>query len=169
MSVAAKICRRMSPKTFALTAIGLTIILCVYYANYTTDIRTNQTQDNAKGNEDSGELPQPQRIFELLQRSKISTHKEFQMCPKLYPAEADVNTLDVFKDFEFQVSKKGWKFLLSFTFVFVRNALFFFEFIVEISHSHVCLSCAELRNTLFEFTKHGNNKNKERWRLLLTF
>jgi alpha-mannosidase len=112
MSVAAKICRRMSPKTFALTAIGLTIILCVYYANYTTDIRTNQTQDNAKGNEDSGELPQPQRIFELLQRSKISTHKEFQMCPKLYPAEADVNTLDVFKDFEFQPawmkSKEYW-------------------------------------------------------------
>ncbi|XP_008193678.1 alpha-mannosidase 2 [Tribolium castaneum] len=109
MSVSAKVCRKMSPKTFALTAIGLTIILCVYYANYTTDIRTNQTQENSK---ESDELPQPQRIFELLQRSKFATNKEFEVCPKLYPAEADISTVDVFKDFEFQPtwmkSKEYW-------------------------------------------------------------
>lgn len=102
MSVSAKICRKMSPKTFALTAIGLTIILCVYYANYTTDIRTNQTQENSKENV-GAELPQPQRIFEMFQRSKFTTNKEFEVCPKLYPAEADISTVDVFKDFEFQV------------------------------------------------------------------
>ena len=97
----------MSPKTFALTAIGLTIILCVYYANYTTDIRSNQTQENSKGSEENGP-PQPQKLVNmLLQRSKGTTNKEYQMCPKLHPAEADVNTVDVFKDFEFQVRYKG--------------------------------------------------------------
>lgn len=102
MSVAAKICRRMSPKTFALSAIGLTILLCVYYARYTTEIRS-PSQDNTKVEEN--DVPQPQRIFQSIQSSKKeSKNSAFQVCPKLYAAEADVNTVDVFKDFEFQVS-----------------------------------------------------------------
>lgn len=107
MSVVAKICRRLSPKTFAISAIGLTVILCVYYASYTTDVGQRgggASESQAKDDE----LRRPQQPEHL--RSMVgggdhkNQHDNFEICPKLMAAEADVNTVDVFKDFEFQVS-----------------------------------------------------------------
>lgn len=112
MTVMGKICRRMSPKGFALTAIGLTVVLCVYYTSYTSDVGkiSNQTGDRL-------EVKSQRLIDKLGGARRVMEKKEFEVCPKLTAAETDVNTVDVFKDFEFQVSnvlavekkKKKWE------------------------------------------------------------
>lgn len=98
-----RICRRMSPKGCALTAIGLTILLCIYYTSYTSDVR-NQDNDNI-------DIGRSQRLIQTnngQQRDKrplqVYEKRVYETCPKLLPAEVDVNTVDVFKDFDFQVN-----------------------------------------------------------------
>lgn len=106
MTVASKICRRLSPRGFALTAIGLTILLCIYYTSYTSDVnqRGNHSQETraAGGNEvDAGKFLHSFRDHIV---DGTALKKDLEMCPRLGAAEADVSTADVFKDFEFQVS-----------------------------------------------------------------
>lgn len=106
MSVAYKICRRLSPRSFALAAIFLTILLCIYYTSYTTEV--NRQRDH--GNNIGINKGQSQRLYQsnfLEHFSRFSDGGKgsgnYGMCKKLGTAEADVNTLEVFKDFEFQV------------------------------------------------------------------
>lgn len=107
MSVTFKICRRLSPRSFALAAIFLTILLCIYYTNYTSEVSRQRDHTNDVGPNEG----QSHRLFQNSFREhspKLSGEgwgsKDYGMCPKLGAAEADVNTLEVFKDFEFQVS-----------------------------------------------------------------
>lgn len=90
-------CRRLSPRTFAYSAIGITIILCVYYANYTTDINQSVSEPHA-------EKSVLQGVIATVNKEKSKNNGTYEKCPNLQPAEADINTLDVFKDFDFQVS-----------------------------------------------------------------
>ncbi|CAG9863272.1 unnamed protein product [Phyllotreta striolata] len=112
MVASTRLCRKMSPRCFIITAIGLTVILCVYYTSYVSDI-------NQKAGQQSGEVAdtagQVQRFFR--QAAKESSRKTERAigqgtCPKLTASEADVNTFEVFKDFEFQPawmkSKEYW-------------------------------------------------------------
>lgn len=89
--------RRLSPRAFAYSAIGVTIILCVYYANYTTDISQSVAESHAEKN-----VAQPIAIATKIKKSHKNEANE--KCSNLQPAEADISTLDVFKDFDFQVS-----------------------------------------------------------------
>ncbi|KAJ8920908.1 hypothetical protein NQ315_015701 [Exocentrus adspersus] len=102
MTVSSKVCRRLSPKGFALTAIGLTVLLCIYYTSYTSDV--NQREN-----------PSQERTLNSIHRERyihsFKEHvldgmpkKELEICPKLAAAETDISTVDVFKDFEFQPS-----------------------------------------------------------------
>lgn len=90
-------CRRLSPRAFAYSAIGITIILCVYYANYTTDINQSVSESHAEKNV-------APRIAIAAKNEESEKNEVYEKCPNLQPAEADINTLDVFKDFDFQVS-----------------------------------------------------------------
>ncbi|CAG9825586.1 unnamed protein product [Phaedon cochleariae] len=105
MTFSSRICRRITPKGFAITAVGLTIVLCVYYTNYVSDVnqRGNQSQRN-----DILDVGQSRRHFRSSFREQaarlVMEKKDLEICPKLTAAEADVNTNDVFKDFEFQPS-----------------------------------------------------------------
>ncbi|XP_050504122.1 alpha-mannosidase 2 [Diabrotica virgifera virgifera] len=111
MTMSNRICRRMSPRCFALSAIGLTVLLCVYYTSYTSDV--NQRVDQSQRAEISGSR-QTQRFFRNIIRNteRYGQDKSFEVCPKLTAAEADVNTVEVYKDFEFQPywmkSKEYW-------------------------------------------------------------
>lgn len=93
------VCRRLSPRAFAYSAIGITIILCVYYANYTTNIGQSVTETHAEKN-----VAQPP-IAAVTRKSEKIKDGIYGKCPNVQPAEADINTLDVFKDFDFQVSQ----------------------------------------------------------------
>ncbi|CAH0558347.1 unnamed protein product [Brassicogethes aeneus] len=105
MTVSGKLCRRMSPKGFALTGIGLTVLLCIYYTSYTSDVSKLPNQNAERGAD-----PKAQRLVGAKRR--IYQKKDYEVCPKLNAAETDVNTVEVFKDFEFQPawmkSKEYW-------------------------------------------------------------
>lgn len=90
-------CRRLSPRAFAYSAIGITIILCVYYANYTTNINQPVPENHVEKNV----IP---RIAMAVKSERSNENEVYEKCPSLQPAEADINTLDVFRDFDFQVS-----------------------------------------------------------------
>lgn len=98
--------RRLSPRFFAYSAISVTILLCVYYASYTTDysqksvpIRADQIPQK------SDYLQQAKSILRRAQsRSKEKYQGNYQVCPRLLQADADINTLDVFREFEFTPS-----------------------------------------------------------------
>lgn len=94
-----KIFLRLSPKTFVLCAIAVTILLSVYYASYVTDVRHNVSQPNERRAE----------VIEVIQVEKAESLVEprvskYESCPALEAAETDINTVEVFKDFDFQVS-----------------------------------------------------------------
>lgn len=107
MSVAIKICRRLSPRTFALAAIFLTILLCIYYTSYTSDV-TRVSRDHS--NEIGVNEGQSQSLFKnsfnpLGLNGEAKESMDYGVCPKLGASETDVNTLEIFKDFDFQVSE----------------------------------------------------------------
>lgn len=107
MSIALKLSRRLSPRSFALAAIFLTILVCIYYTSYTSEVNRQRDHTNdIRVNEG-----QSHRLFQNSFREhsiKLTgdgkESNDYGVCPKLGAAEADVNTLEVFKDFEFQVS-----------------------------------------------------------------
>ncbi|KAK5646364.1 hypothetical protein RI129_004828 [Pyrocoelia pectoralis] len=99
----AKFFVRLSPKTFAICAFVVTILLCVYYASYVTDVRRSEATDIGDGNRGVGRRPElvelppdPQSL-----KSKQSLKAE-NVCPVVVGSDADINTVDVFKDFDFQ-------------------------------------------------------------------
>uniref|UniRef100_A0AAR5QIW8 Alpha-mannosidase n=2 Tax=Dendroctonus ponderosae TaxID=77166 RepID=A0AAR5QIW8_DENPD len=95
-----RVCPRPSPKGFALTAIIATILLCIYYTSYTSDVqRTNHSIISAEPVALQGAGLLPTGLSKL-----IYEKKDFESCPKLVTTEADISTLDVFKDFDFQPS-----------------------------------------------------------------
>ncbi|XP_066258690.1 alpha-mannosidase 2 [Euwallacea similis] len=101
-----RVCRRPSPKGFALTAIAATILLCIYYTSYTTDVqRTNRSIATQSHN---GQLINPATNSARLLYEKGN----FDQCPRLVYADSDISTLDVFKEFDFQPtwmrSKEYW-------------------------------------------------------------
>ncbi|KAL3281492.1 hypothetical protein HHI36_004699 [Cryptolaemus montrouzieri] len=105
MTVSAKFGRRLSPKFFAYSAITVTILLCIYYASYTTDYGSKSGVFRNSNNRKQWERFHNDGL--TIGRSSVSTKeevKEYMECPNLSQAEADINTMDVFKDFEFQPS-----------------------------------------------------------------
>ncbi|CAH1102433.1 unnamed protein product [Psylliodes chrysocephalus] len=103
MTVSTRLCRRMSPRCFALSAIGLTVLLCVYYTSYMSDI-SQRAEPQASDVSDGRRI---QRFFRDIvneTKDKNGASKHFGTCPKLSAAEADINTLEMFKDFDFQPS-----------------------------------------------------------------
>ncbi|XP_056646143.1 alpha-mannosidase 2 [Diorhabda sublineata] len=103
MTLSSRLCRRLSPRCFAFSAVGLTILLCIYYTSYTSDV--NQRVDETPQSDISG-VRQSQRFFrDVIRNSERNVRdKVYEVCPKLSAAEADVNTVDIFKDFDFQPS-----------------------------------------------------------------
>ncbi|KAK9758992.1 Glycosyl hydrolases family 38 N-terminal domain [Popillia japonica] len=140
----AKLYRRLSPKSFILGVIVLTLILCVYYAHNTYNVGQNVGQSRALKAEIVEEMPGIEiahntynvgqnvgqsralkaEIVEEMPGIEIQSEtekKEFSenaptrklgACLNLIPSEADINTVDVFRDFEFQPtwmrSKEYW-------------------------------------------------------------
>ncbi|KAK9888622.1 hypothetical protein WA026_000851 [Henosepilachna vigintioctopunctata] len=106
MAVAAKMCRRLSPKFFAYTAISVTIILCIYYASYTTDYGSKSSTMRNTDKKKEWEKPTIQEwtMKKSLAAPKSDVSRKYMECPRLSQAEADINTMEVFKDFEFQPS-----------------------------------------------------------------
>ncbi|XP_017770646.1 PREDICTED: alpha-mannosidase 2 [Nicrophorus vespilloides] len=97
--MAVKAFRRISPKAFALSAIFLTVLLCIYYASNSNESRLDARSQEAAALVGEGVGKEESRSED---GSKRKTSRQFETCPTLAPAEVDVNTVDVFKDFEFQ-------------------------------------------------------------------
>ncbi|XP_060518820.1 alpha-mannosidase 2 [Cylas formicarius] len=96
-----RICRRLSPKGFAITAIGLTLLLCLYYTSISSDVQRNLRQtpsenDAIQKDAQASGLKWPVR--------QIFRKRNLEKCPRLVSAEADISTLEIFKDFDFQPS-----------------------------------------------------------------
>lgn len=89
----AKLYRRLTPRAFAIVAILLTILLCLYYANLTSDV-TQSTNHSQTGRE----------IMSAPLHARHRKRTLGPICPKLTQAQADIDTVQVYKDFEFQVS-----------------------------------------------------------------
>lgn len=102
----AKLYRRLSPKSFILGVIVLTLILCVYYAHNTYNVGQNVGQSRALKAEIVEEMPgiEIQSETEKKEFSENAPTRKLGACLNLIPSEADINTVDVFRDFEFQVS-----------------------------------------------------------------
>ncbi|KAL1513431.1 hypothetical protein ABEB36_002843 [Hypothenemus hampei] len=96
-----RICRRPSPKGFALTAIAATILLCIYYTSYTSDVQQATHSDMPLG---TAALQQQRNGQSHYPTSLTYEKKDFEKCPTLVAADSDISTLDVFKEFEFQPS-----------------------------------------------------------------
>lgn len=104
--MAAKLCRRLSPRGLAYCAIGLTILLCIYYASYTSDVNQNINQTDERRTEIILESQAQVQEAEVSHSVRHKSKKPiiYDTCPSLTAAETDINTVDVYKDFEFQVS-----------------------------------------------------------------
>nr|CAH7741894.1 unnamed protein product [Callosobruchus chinensis] len=105
VSARAWLCRRASPRGFATVAVSLTVVLCFYYTTFTSDVgqRVNPSIDDSLPS--LGE--QSQRIFEsglLAKPARFYGRRDLEVCPALTAAETDIDTVEVFKEFEFQVS-----------------------------------------------------------------
>lgn len=99
----------MSLKTVSLTVLACTVILCVYYVSYTGGISGGIKSDEQKNDVIiSKKLTAHRQPDDTMTAVKFAK-KELQMCPKLLPAEADINTVDVFRNFDFQVGNNVTK------------------------------------------------------------
>lgn len=133
----AKLFRRLSPRGLAYCAIGLTIILCIYYASYTSNVNQNiNNQNDVRRSDILIEEPQAQvqeQDESIRHRHNTIKHQHnknkksilYDTCPLLTAAEADINTVDVYKDFEFQVTI-NYFFFLTFAKIFCFCNYFFF-------------------------------------------
>lgn len=100
----AKLFRRLSPRGLAYCAIGLTILLCIYYASYTSNVNQNINQNEERRPEMLIEAQaQVQESESLNVKQQFKTQILYDTCPSLTAADADIDTADVYKDFEFQV------------------------------------------------------------------
>ncbi|KAJ9599753.1 hypothetical protein L9F63_026399 [Diploptera punctata] len=126
VGVMLKVLRRGSTRYLALTAVLLSILLCLYYANYNTSPGGNSTvvvtavsERNDQQDEPRQQLPaaEQQQQQQQQQEQQVTEQKpaEVEMlepdadsvisadtCPAIATASADVNTVDQFKKFEFQ-------------------------------------------------------------------
>lgn len=95
-----KICVRLSPKVFAIGTVALTILLCLYYASYVSDV----------GEGSSGSTREQRRTQEVHAEARISDQSWGSSRRHATGADADIDTLEVFSEFDFQVrqiSKPG--------------------------------------------------------------
>lgn len=94
MKMVAKIYRRLTPRAFAIAAVLLTVVLCLYYANLTTDVpNSGQSRNRAE-------------IIATPLKSRQKAKTKDGMCPKLPQSHTDVDTVQIYKEFDFQVSFK---------------------------------------------------------------
>jgi apolipoprotein N-acyltransferase len=116
-----KVLRRGSTRYLALSAILLTILLCLYYANYTSTQTGNPTVVTVPASApDALKLSAQQHKEEELGDQTILTAEEHvpeadllepepdtvitpDTCPAIPSAKTDVDTVEQFKKFEFQV------------------------------------------------------------------
>lgn len=101
-----KLHRRLSPRAFALTAVLLTILLCVYYSGFTQDIRQGPSPSGSSSRSAAALVDdQHDRIVRTAVRnSLISQDTSLATCPRLGIEETEIDTLKVFRKFDFQVS-----------------------------------------------------------------
>lgn len=113
-----RIFRKVSLKGLIISAIGLTILLCLYYTSYTSDVNTTSGQSSRHDNNyETGDLKRAAKLIRKFEASQygddgsLRRHPE-EMCPVLDAANVDIDTVEVFKDFEFQPtwlkSKEYW-------------------------------------------------------------
>lgn len=130
-----KVLRRGSTRYLALSAVLLTILLCLYYANYNATPTGNATVvtssasasdvaklpaeqrkdgDTAAVPGDHGPLTAEERVPEadLLEPDPDSLITQ-DTCPVLPSSKTDVDTVEQFKKFEFQVRPSPWQKVLS--------------------------------------------------------
>lgn len=100
----AMIYRRITPRAFGVAAVLLTVLLCVYYASVTGGVPPGGREGARPPGEVRGEAPAaplPPRAAKLVSRPA----KHGSICPKLGQSYADIDTVQVYKEFDFQVSK----------------------------------------------------------------
>ena len=112
-----KVLRRGSTRYLALTAVLLSILLCLYYANYNTSPGANSTVVVTAVSERNDQQEEPRQP--VVQAEQVTEPKPAEVellepdpdsaispdtCPALATASADVNTVEQFKKFEFQVN-----------------------------------------------------------------
>ncbi|KAF7278990.1 hypothetical protein GWI33_007795 [Rhynchophorus ferrugineus] len=106
-----RICRRPSPRGFAVSAVVATVLLCIYYTSYTSDVQ-QRSANSAVSQEASAQQRNGQSYSPTGMVRQVFENKEFETCPRLVAADADISTMDVYKDFEFQPmwmrSKEYW-------------------------------------------------------------
>jgi hypothetical protein len=116
-----KVLRRGSTRYLALSAVLLTILLCLYYANYTAAPTGNSNVvTSSASTSDVVKLPAEQRKDEDSGDQGVITAEERapeadvlepepdsvitqDTCPVLPFAKTDVDTVEQFRKFEFQV------------------------------------------------------------------
>lgn len=90
----AMIYRRLTPRAFAIAAVLLTVVLCLYYTSFTSDVSNNSGQSQNR------ELNGVQAPYVAPKKNNI----KYGVCPKLPQSQADIDTVQIYKDFDFQVS-----------------------------------------------------------------
>lgn len=88
--------RRLTPRAFAIAAVLLTVVLCLYYASFTSEVPNNSSgQSHNRADISSAQAPY------VAPKKKKTLNS---MCPKLPQSHADIDTVQIYKDFDFQVS-----------------------------------------------------------------
>lgn len=95
----AKLYRRLTPRAFAIAAVLLTVLLCLYYANLTSDVGQNGNQSAGGVQGGRGDLVGAAPLHAHHRKRTLGA-----TCPRLSQAHTDIDTVQVYKDFEFQVS-----------------------------------------------------------------
>lgn len=95
-----------------MSAILATVLLCIYYTSYTSDVQRNNNSvvpQEITAKERNG---QQQFLTATGLVHQVTHGKDLEKCPRLVSADVDISTLDVYKDFEFQPmwmrSKEYW-------------------------------------------------------------
>jgi hypothetical protein len=116
-----KVLRRGSTRYLALSAVLLTILLCLYYASYSatpsgmaTVVTSSASapdvaEQRRRGDAAQGLLSAEVRVPEadLLEPEPDSAITQ-DTCPAMSPAKTDVDTVEQFRKFEFQVRRRFW-------------------------------------------------------------
>lgn len=109
-----KLMRRGSARVVAISVIFLTVLACIYYTSYTNSVEPTPSSES-KGDEGlSLKLmrvkPQGASLREALLRPanlrewvEQDSSVNSNVCPLMWSAQADVDTVSTFKTFDFQV------------------------------------------------------------------
>lgn len=105
-----KLIRRGPPRFIALSAVLLTVLLCIYYVNFSTAPPSlGPAMDDGQAKHDALRLddnevvrPQEPPVITTPEPEAAGSVTP-QTCPLQYMADADIDTVDQFQKFDFQV------------------------------------------------------------------